>query len=57
MKKIKFDAERAQEIQKALENMKNDTLKAMAADMIHGALWSKSQFSKDDPQVQEPSAS
>jgi hypothetical protein len=52
MKKIKFDADQAKKVQEALESIKNETLKAMAADMIQGGVdtvnpWSKSTFSKD----------
>ncbi|NLR68655.1 hypothetical protein HGH92_30410 [Chitinophaga varians] len=51
MKKIKFDADQAKKVQEALESIKNETLKAMAADMIQGGVnvnpWAKSTFSKD----------
>jgi hypothetical protein len=50
-KKFIFDAQQAQEVQQALSQLENDTLKEMAAEFISGGNddcpnWVKSQFSK-----------
>ncbi|HAS41493.1 MAG TPA: hypothetical protein DCS93_13510 [Microscillaceae bacterium] len=51
MKKFKFDQKKAQEVQAALENLKNETLSSLSGECFNGGEWvkktTKIKFSSD----------
>ncbi|HAS41494.1 MAG TPA: hypothetical protein DCS93_13515 [Microscillaceae bacterium] len=54
MKKFKFDQKKAQEVQAALENLKNETLSSLSGECFNGGEWIKLKtgkvtFSSDCP--------
>lgn len=51
MKKFKFDSKKANDVQKALENLKNETLSNLSGECFNGGEWVKKKttisFSSD----------
>lgn len=51
MKKFKFDQKKANDVQKALENLKNETLSSLSGECFNGGEWVKKKttvkFSSD----------